>query len=240
VQRRSDYYGLATIPGSGPTRDSERENRLMTRIATPTAVALSLVLALAGCAAGSATPESIPASASMEPTMSASNPPASASPSVDPLAFAVVSADFADGGDLPLSTTASAFSGQCAGDNLNPALEWSNLPPGTVSVAIAMTDASASNWVHWLHANIPVDVQGVATGASADLPGVTGKDQATFQPAYFGPCPPGPDHRYVFTVYALDTELGLAESYSYSDFVVAIKDHVLGQASITGWASGPA
>ena len=216
----------------------------MNKIAIPTVVAVSVLFALAGCAAGSATPETIPATAITEPTMSTSNPSETPSPSAsDPdatTAFTVTSADFADGDELAESAKASAFDGQCTGDNINPALEWSNLPEGTVTLAIAMTDESANGWVHWLHANIPADVTGVASGASADLAGVTGRDQAMGQAAYFGPCPPGPNHRYVFTVYALDAELALEESYSFSDFVVAMKDHVLGKTAITGMASGGA
>ena len=209
----------------------------MKKIVIPTAVAVSLMVALAGCAAGSTTPEPNTVTATTESTMSPSPSPSDAESTT---AFTVTSADFADGDELAKSATASAFEGQCTGDNLNPALAWANVPEGTVTLAIAMTDESANGWVHWLHANIPADVPGVAAGASADLAGVTGRDQAMGQPAYFGPCPPGPNHRYVFTVYALDTELALEESFSFSDLVVAIKDHVLGKTQITGMASGPA
>lgn len=156
------------------------------------------------------------------------------------MGFAITSPDFADGEELADSATASAFGGQCAGDNVNPALEWNEAPAGTVTFAITMIDESAGNWVHWVHANIPAEVTTVAQGASADLPGVQGRDQATGEPGYFGPCPPGPSHRYVFTVHALDTELELETGFSNLDLIIAMGDHVLGSAEITGMRSGPA
>lgn len=195
--------------------------------------AAALVL-LAGCAGPTATVTTAP-----EVTMTAETP-ASPSASPDPTAFAVTSPDFADGGELDQKFTADAFGGQCVGENINPALEWRNAPEGTVAFAIAMTDESASGWVHWLHTNIPADVSGVAQGDSGSLPGVTGRDQAKGVAAYFGPCPPGPNHRYVFTLYALDAELDLAEGFSGADLVNAMKDHILAETSITGMRSGPA
>jgi len=54
---------------------------------------------------------------------------------------------------------------------------------------------------------------------------------------YDGPWPPFNDerrHRYVFTVYALDTDkLDLAKEFSYADFRRASQAHVLAHASLT-------
>lgn len=196
-------------------------------------IGILAAVALAGCAGSASAPASSP-----EVTMSA--PSSTPAPSADSTAFVVTSPDFVDGGELDEKFTADAFGGQCVGDNISPALAWRNAPEGTVTFAIAMTDESANGWVHWLHADIPASVTSVAQGASGDLPGVAGRDQAKGLPQYFGPCPPGPDHRYVFTVYALDAELGLQEGFSGTDLVIAMKDHVLAAAAITGVRSGPA
>lgn len=55
---------------------------------------------------------------------------------------------------------------------------------------------------------------------------------------YDGPCPPWNDaieHRYVFTVYALDIdEVPLEGKFTGAQVEAAIKDHIIGQASITG------
>lgn len=201
---------------------------------------VAAALVLTGCAGPAANPATTSSPEATVSPSAPSSPTPSPSPSPDPTAFAITSPDFADRDELADKFTANAFGGQCVGENINPELEWRNAPEGTVTFAIAMTDEAANGWVHWLHANIPADVTGVAQGESASLPGVTGRDQATGQPAYFGPCPPGPSHRYVFTLYALDAELDLTEGYSGTDLVIAMKDHILAETAITGMRSGPA
>jgi Raf kinase inhibitor-like YbhB/YbcL family protein len=208
----------------------------MKTLSVATSTALAVALLLAGCAqTGAGTPNATAPEVPM-PTTSSAAP----QPSVDPTAFSVTSPDFADGEELADIHTADAFSGQCTGDNINPALEWTNAPEGTVTFAIAMTDESASGWVHWVHANIPADVTTVAQGESASLAGVAGRDQATGEAGYFGPCPPGPNHRYVFTVYALDAELALEPRFSGLDLTLAMSGHILAESAITGMRSGPA
>ena len=208
----------------------------MTTLSRPLGGAIAVVLLLAGCAhVGAELPTTPTTQVTVTPSTSAAP-----SPSQDPNAFTVTSPDFADGEELADIHTANAFSGQCTGDNINPALEWSNAPEGTVGFAIAMTDESASGWVHWVHANIPPDVTSVAQGESASLPGVAGRDQATGEAGYFGPCPPGPNHRYVFTIYALDTELALEPRFSGLDLTLAMSGHILAETAITGMRSGPA
>jgi len=196
------------------------------------------VLILTGCT-GTSAPETTMA----EPT----EPTGVATSSADPSAtapdatggFAVSSPDFADGEDLPDSATASAFGGQCTGDNTNPGFEFAGVPDGTAAFAITMIDRSASNFVHWVHGDIPGDAAGIESGGSADLAGFEGETMAP-EAGYFGPCPPGPDHRYEFTVYALDAPLGLADGVGFAEFKSAVDDHTLAVATITGMRSGPA
>ena len=176
-----------------------------------------------------------------EPSATATPQSPAAVPSGTPAAsgFVVTSRDFADGEELADWATASAYGGQCTGDNLNPALGWSNVPAGTKSFAITLIDRSANNYIHWVHFDIPGDSAGVPRGGSTDLAGAEGAtSEAT--PGYFGPCPPGPDHRYEFTVYALDAPIGLEEGARFADVKKAIDEHVLGQATITGMRTGPA
>ena len=150
----------------------------------------------------------------------------------------MASADFADGDELADWATANAYNGQCVGDNDNPALEWSNAPEGTKAYAITLIDRGGGNYIHWVHIDIPGDVTQVARGASDELPGAEGATDET--PGYFGPCPPGPDHRYEFTVYALDAPLGLEEGADFVSVKNAIDEHELAEASISGMRSGPA
>jgi Raf kinase inhibitor-like YbhB/YbcL family protein len=107
----------------------------------------------------------------------------------------------------------------CNGANVSPALQWSNMPAGTKSLALQVRDRDAptgSGLWHWAIYNIPPTATGLAQGAgnsSSALPapafggttdfldtGVTGANGN-----YAGPCPPVGDkpHHYVFTLYAV-------------------------------------
>lgn len=152
--------------------------------------------------------------------------------------FAVTSPDFKDGDELADWATANAYNGQCVGDNLNPALAWSEVPDGTRAFAITLIDRSASNYIHWVQFDIPGTLAGIERGESGADGGTEGATNET--PGYFGPCPPGPDHRYEFTVYALDAPLGLEQGANFADVEKAIDAHELAEASIVGMRSGPA
>jgi Raf kinase inhibitor-like YbhB/YbcL family protein len=107
----------------------------------------------------------------------------------------------------------------CTGANISPALQWSNIPAGTKSLALQVRDRDAptgSGLWHWAIYNIPPTATGLAQGAGnspSALPapafggatdfldtGVTGADGN-----YAGPCPSVGDkpHHYVFTLYAV-------------------------------------
>lgn len=188
-------------------------------------VALAAIALLGGCAGDGDL-------AGPSPTPSGGPTPTS-SPQATPSPLIVTSADFVHDAELPLWTMGDAFSGQCAGDNLNPQLAWTGVPDSAQSVAITMLDETAGNYVHWVHANIPTDVVEVPRGESDSLSG-THLRNGLRTDDYFGPCPPRDEHRYTFTVWALDTTLELEPGATYGQFVAAITDHVVAQGSITG------
>ena len=51
---------------------------------------------------------------------------------------------------------------------------------------------------------------------------------------YGGPCPPSGTHRYVFTIYALDSMLDLPVGITADELKQAIDGHVRGQAELIG------
>ncbi|MFP4555157.1 MAG: YbhB/YbcL family Raf kinase inhibitor-like protein, partial [Actinomycetota bacterium] len=48
------------------------------------------------------------------------------------------------------------------------------------------------------------------------------------------PCPPSATHRYFFSVFALETSLGLAAGADKSEVLDAISGHVLANATLMG------
>lgn len=154
-----------------------------------------------------------------------------------PTGMTLTSLDFADGRPIP---RVHAYTGE--GENRPPRLAWSNLPAGTVELALIVDDPDAPRpepWVHDVLYNIPIDATPdtmVLRGATVDsarrfLPGVNSWDEQ----AWGGPFPPpGAPHRYVFTLYALDAVLELPPGATKEQLLQAMDGHVLGTAVLTG------
>lgn len=150
------------------------------------------------------------------------------------MTFTVTSTGFADGGDLP---DAQVY----ARGNRSPQLSWSGAPEGTKSFAVTCYDPDAptgSGFWHWTVANIPAEVTELAEGASpASLPKGAVEGRTDFgEPGFGGAAPPaghGP-HRYIFTVFAVDTErLEVTPEHSGAVFGFNLHFHTLAKASIT-------
>lgn len=124
------------------------------------------------------------------------------------------------------------------GRNISPDLTWGGAPEGTKSFAITVFDPDAptgSGWWHWVVIDIPADVGHLPAGGP--LPeGAVEKINDFGYAGYGGPYPPpGPAHRYVHTVHALDVEtLGLPEDASCAMARLYLSFHELGRASFTG------
>ncbi len=150
------------------------------------------------------------------------------------MTFTVTSTGFTDGGALPDAQV------QAKG-NRSPQLSWSGAPEGTKSFAVTCYDPDAptgSGFWHWTVANIPADVTELAEGASPDgLPQGAVEGRTDFgEPGFGGAAPPpghGP-HRYIFTVFAVDTErLDVTPENSGAVFGFNLHFHTLAKASIT-------
>ena len=135
------------------------------------------------------------------------------------------SRNFEDGSRIPSEFT-------CDGRDVSPQLSWEDVPDGTKSFALSVADPDAPGrtFIHWLVYDIPKDVdevgQGSLTRGAKQVRNDFGKEE------YGGPCPPSGTHRYIFTLYALDTEH--LEGVDEYNFFERVKEHTLGKAELTG------
>ncbi|WP_029895346.1 YbhB/YbcL family Raf kinase inhibitor-like protein [Desulfohalovibrio reitneri] len=147
------------------------------------------------------------------------------------MAITITSAAFDDGKPIPKKYT-------CDGKDLSPPLAFSGLPGGTASVALICDDPDApgGTFTHWVLFDLPPDTAGLEEGmAAATLPGKAAHGVNSFGKAtYGGPCPPGGTHRYYFTLYALDRELGLDEGVDKDAVLHAMQGHVLDKGEFMG------
>jgi Raf kinase inhibitor-like YbhB/YbcL family protein len=143
---------------------------------------------------------------------------------------------FSHNGEIPARFT-------CDGEDVSPALEWSNLPEGTQSLALIVDDPDAPDpaapkmvWVHWVLYNIPPSAPGLAGAVKAgDLPEGTKEGLNDWKrTGYGGPCPPIGRHRYFHKLYALDTVLPDLGTPTKGELEKAMEGHVIGQAELIG------
>ena len=153
------------------------------------------------------------------------------------MTFTVTSNDFRDGDTLPDAHV------KAHGDT-SPHLKWSGAPDGTKSYAVTCYDPDAptgSGFWHWTVANIPADVTELAQGAGAvggaNLPAGAVQGRTDYGDAGFGGAAPPPGHgphRYIFTVFAVDTDrLDVTPDNSGAVFGFNLHFHTLAKATIT-------
>jgi Raf kinase inhibitor-like YbhB/YbcL family protein len=147
--------------------------------------------------------------------------------------FTVTSPVFRDEAELPTRYGCATYSG---GTGKTPPLRWSGTPAGTRSYAIVMDDPDAATgaYVHWVIGGIDGTTQLLGENARLDktVVGLNTSEKVGYSP----PCPPKEDeqHRYRFTIYALDTEVPFRSGASLQDSLGAIAKHTVGRGRITG------
>lgn len=149
------------------------------------------------------------------------------------MAFELTSSAFKEDEAIPKRYT-------CEGDDVSPPLHWGVPPASTKSFLLIADDPDApgGTWVHWVFYNLSLDLRGLPEGIPANeqwedqsLQGLNDFKRV----GYGGPCPPpGKPHRYVFTVYALDTILHLKPRATKVQVLAACKGHVLAEAQLMG------
>ena len=144
------------------------------------------------------------------------------------------SAAFAEGGMLPPRFT-------CDGDGVSPPLAWADVPDGTQGFALLCEDPDAPSgmFTHWLLYNLSAGSRELAEGVPTDAVLSIGARQGTNsfgEVGYGGACPPRGDHehRYIFKLYALDTDLALEPGARREQLLDAVRDRVLAEAQLMG------
>lgn len=149
---------------------------------------------------------------------------------------------------MPLTITSPAFQMNsviptlftCDGKNISPELNFSNIPEGTQSLALTMEDPDVPKtvradgmWNHWIMWNIPPQITQIKEGETPLPPSIVGVGTSGKR-AYAGPCPPDREHRYIFTLYALNATLPLPESSTKENLLKALTLHIIEKATLVG------
>jgi Raf kinase inhibitor-like YbhB/YbcL family protein len=149
---------------------------------------------------------------------------------------------FEDGGVIPNKYT------QASDSPVSPALEWSQVPPGTQSFVLLLHDpepvmnrSAKMDVTHWLVWNIPATATGLPEGFAEGEHSDGTRQVSLRSNAYMGPgAGPGPYHHYTFELYALDIKLdvpqGTPQQAAQTRTAVfdAMDGHVLGKAILVG------
>lgn len=128
--------------------------------------------------------------------------------------FTLKSTTFEDGKIMPMRVANSRANApnnaNCVGDNVSPQFSWSNVPDGTKSFVLLMSDPEGrapAGVSHWVAYGIPASVTGFAEGeASKASDKYVGGKSTMGVGNYSGPCtPPGTSpHHYTFILIATD------------------------------------
>jgi Raf kinase inhibitor-like YbhB/YbcL family protein len=166
-------------------------------------------------------------------------------------AMTMTIAAFPDGGPIPVKFSQAA-PGAAPGEGTSPAISWANAPAGTQAFVLHMHDMDVArnkttdDQAHWVVWNIPASATGLPEGVpkGSQLPDGSYQISAT-GPVYRGPGAPatGPQHHYMFELYAIDTKLTVeptADAFETRAKVLnAVQGHVLAKAVYGGLFKRP-
>jgi Raf kinase inhibitor-like YbhB/YbcL family protein len=168
--------------------------------------------------------------------------PAAAAPAAP--AMVLTTTAWQDGGVIPAKYTQ-------AGEQVSPALTWTNVPAAAASLVLHMYDADAAptkgtdTQVHWLMWNMPPTLKSLPENVPMGATLADGSHQISASgPRYRGPGAPatGPVHHYMIEIYALDTKVDVPASTAATNPEIetrtnvfkAMSGHVIGKAVYGG------
>jgi Raf kinase inhibitor-like YbhB/YbcL family protein len=152
-----------------------------------------------------------------------------------PPAMRLTSSAFPDGSVIPDKYT------QQVPDAVSPELQWSDVPPGTVTFVLLFHDPDVAlqrklmDVTHWIAWNIPGTMTKLPEGVKpeATMPdGMVQGKNTRGAVGYMGPgAPPtAPEHHYTFELFALDTKLDLGPDATREQVMNAMEGHILSKA----------
>jgi Raf kinase inhibitor-like YbhB/YbcL family protein len=125
-------------------------------------------------------------------------------------------------------------------DGASPQLSWGAPPEHTQSFALIVVDKDSPfgfKFTHWLLYDIRPDKRQLPEDIpkQEQLPDGSRQGHNDYDRiGYVGPCPPRGTHRYVFTLFALDTKLDLPPGASKNQIEKAMKGHILATGELIG------
>jgi Raf kinase inhibitor-like YbhB/YbcL family protein len=132
----------------------------------------------------------------------------------------------------------------CNGAGISPPLAWHGAPHTTRGYALILIDPDAPNprhppthtFVHWVVAYLPASMHALAAAQSTSSPATSRAGRnSTGHLGYTPPCPPTGRHRYIFTLYALDTATRLVPvGANRAEVLAAIAPHVTARTQLIG------
>lgn len=127
----------------------------------------------------------------------------------------------------------------CKGANVSPAVSWANVPETAQELAIVVTDLDSDppGFTQWAVTGIDPGGAGLPEG---DLAGAVEQLNDAGGRGWGGPCIESGEHRYAFTLYALDSPTGLPELTKVPDVMAAIDSRIVASIAVTAtWSPEP-
>jgi Raf kinase inhibitor-like YbhB/YbcL family protein len=124
----------------------------------------------------------------------------------------------------------------CDGENVSPELQWSDMPAGTVSLALTCQDPDAPRGVftHWLMWDLAPEREGLEAG---EVPPEAKQGVNDFgNVGYDGPCPPPGHgvHHYRFVLYAVSRRLVLLDGATIAELRAPLEGATLARSELVG------
>ena len=155
------------------------------------------------------------------------NRPVTPTPSQVAQNMKLTSTAFANEEKIPVTYT-------CDGTKVNPPLSVSGVPASAKSLSLIVDDPDApmGTFTHWVIWNLSPTTGEITSGVipPTSQEGTNSAGRIGYTP----PCPPAGTHRYFFTLFALDTTIGLDGKAKKAELETAMKGHIIEQTNLIG------